>query len=89
MFVQVVSNLPFNISTDVVKLLLPMGDIFSKVVLLLQVKQKLFSSFLKDFPDAIYIHCDKFCLLANLRTRQLCDWLNQHCEHLNTDPSTF
>lgn len=34
---QVVSNLPFNISTDVVKLLLPMGDIFSEVVLLLQV----------------------------------------------------
>ena len=34
---QVVSNLPFNISTDVVKLLLPMGDIFSHVVLLLQV----------------------------------------------------
>ncbi|CAH8336891.1 unnamed protein product [Eruca vesicaria subsp. sativa] len=33
---KVVSNLPFNISTDVVKLLLPMGDIFSHVVLLLQ-----------------------------------------------------
>ncbi|CAH2039354.1 unnamed protein product [Thlaspi arvense] len=33
---KVVSNLPFNISTDVVKLLLPMGDIFSEVVLLLQ-----------------------------------------------------
>ncbi|CAN8310826.1 unnamed protein product [Cochlearia groenlandica] len=33
---KVVSNLPFNISTDVVKLLLPMGDIFSQVVLLLQ-----------------------------------------------------
>ncbi|KAF9600090.1 hypothetical protein IFM89_002563, partial [Coptis chinensis] len=33
---QVVSNLPFNISTDVVKQLLPMGDIFSEVVLLLQ-----------------------------------------------------
>ncbi|CAL5397928.1 unnamed protein product [Camellia sinensis] len=32
----VVSNIPFNISTDVVKLLLPMGDIFSEVVLLLQ-----------------------------------------------------
>ncbi|XP_068634531.1 ribosomal RNA small subunit methyltransferase, chloroplastic isoform X3 [Aristolochia californica] len=32
----VVSNLPFNISTDVVKQLLPMGDIFSDVVLLLQ-----------------------------------------------------
>ncbi|KAJ0235632.1 Flap endonuclease GEN-like 1 [Hirschfeldia incana] len=35
-FAKVVSNLPFNISTDVVKLLLPMGDIFSHVVLLLQ-----------------------------------------------------
>ncbi|KAF5946345.1 hypothetical protein HYC85_016573 [Camellia sinensis] len=33
---KVVSNIPFNISTDVVKLLLPMGDIFSEVVLLLQ-----------------------------------------------------
>ncbi|XWS35730.1 hypothetical protein CRYUN_Cryun20dG0021300 [Craigia yunnanensis] len=29
---KVVSNLPFNISTDVVKLLFPMGDILSKVV---------------------------------------------------------
>lgn len=35
-FAKVVSNLPFNISTDVIKLLLPMGDIFSDVVLLLQ-----------------------------------------------------
>ncbi|KAJ7951063.1 rRNA adenine N(6)-methyltransferase [Quillaja saponaria] len=33
---KVISNLPFNISTDVVKLLLPMGDIFTEVVLLLQ-----------------------------------------------------
>ncbi|XP_010540259.1 PREDICTED: ribosomal RNA small subunit methyltransferase, chloroplastic [Tarenaya hassleriana] len=33
---KVVSNIPFNISTDVVKLLLPLGDIFSEVVLLLQ-----------------------------------------------------
>ncbi|XVF73290.1 hypothetical protein PTKIN_Ptkin12aG0189700 [Pterospermum kingtungense] len=33
---KVISNLPFNISTDVVKLLLPLGDIFSEVVLLLQ-----------------------------------------------------
>lgn len=32
-----VANIPFNISTDVVKQLLPMGDIFSEVVLLLQV----------------------------------------------------
>ncbi|KAF3442240.1 hypothetical protein FNV43_RR16156 [Rhamnella rubrinervis] len=34
--VKVVSNIPFNISKDVVKQLLPMGDIFSEVVLLLQ-----------------------------------------------------
>jgi 16S rRNA A1518/A1519 N6-dimethyltransferase RsmA/KsgA/DIM1 with predicted DNA glycosylase/AP lyase activity len=34
---QVVSNLPYNVSTEVVKLLLPMGDIFSVVVLMLQV----------------------------------------------------
>ncbi|KAF8677202.1 hypothetical protein HU200_046679 [Digitaria exilis] len=33
---KVVSNLPFNVSTEVVKLLLPMGDIFSAVVLMLQ-----------------------------------------------------
>ncbi|KAJ4950309.1 hypothetical protein NE237_027141 [Protea cynaroides] len=33
---KVVSNIPFNISTDVVKQLLPMGGIFSEVVLLLQ-----------------------------------------------------
>lgn len=33
---KVVANLPFNISTDVVKQLLPMGDIISEVVLLLQ-----------------------------------------------------
>ncbi|KAI4354974.1 hypothetical protein L6164_003794 [Bauhinia variegata] len=35
-YAKVVSNIPFNISTDVIKLLLPMGDIFSNVVLLLQ-----------------------------------------------------
>ncbi|KAK3152019.1 hypothetical protein QOZ80_2BG0153290 [Eleusine coracana subsp. coracana] len=33
---KVVANLPFNVSTDVVKLLLPMGDVFSVVVLMLQ-----------------------------------------------------
>ncbi|XP_057980801.1 ribosomal RNA small subunit methyltransferase, chloroplastic isoform X2 [Malania oleifera] len=33
---KVVSNIPFNISTDVVKQLLPMGDIVSEVILLLQ-----------------------------------------------------
>ncbi|KAG4909217.1 hypothetical protein JHK87_055333 [Glycine soja] len=33
---KVVANIPFNISTNVIKLLLPMGDIFSEVVLLLQ-----------------------------------------------------
>ncbi|CAN1188949.1 Ribosomal RNA small subunit methyltransferase, chloroplastic [Linum perenne] len=36
-FAKVVANIPFNISKDVVKQLLPMGDIFSEVVLLLQV----------------------------------------------------
>ncbi|KAL5208446.1 hypothetical protein ABZP36_032881 [Zizania latifolia] len=35
-YAKVVSNLPFNVSTEVVKLLLPMGDVFSVVVLLLQ-----------------------------------------------------
>ncbi|CAK9143165.1 unnamed protein product [Ilex paraguariensis] len=36
LFHEVVSNIPFNISTDVIKQLLPLGDIFSKVILLLQ-----------------------------------------------------
>ncbi|CAL8122571.1 unnamed protein product [Prunus armeniaca] len=36
-YTKVVANIPFNISTNVVKQLLPMGDIFSDVVLLLQV----------------------------------------------------
>ncbi|KAL6290212.1 hypothetical protein ACE6H2_007722 [Prunus campanulata] len=36
-YAKVVANIPFNISTDVVKQLLPMGDIFSDVVLLLQI----------------------------------------------------
>lgn len=35
-YAKVVANIPFNISTDVIKQLLPMGDIFSDVVLLLQ-----------------------------------------------------
>ncbi|KAF7814615.1 ribosomal RNA small subunit methyltransferase, chloroplastic [Senna tora] len=35
-YAKVVSNIPFNVSTDVIKLLLPMGDIISQVVLLLQ-----------------------------------------------------
>ncbi|KAM3397623.1 ribosomal RNA small subunit methyltransferase, chloroplastic isoform X1 [Capsicum galapagoense] len=35
-YAKVVSNLPFNISTEVIKQLLPMGDIFSEVILLLQ-----------------------------------------------------
>lgn len=33
---KVVANLPFNITTDVVRRLLPLGDLFSTVVLLLQ-----------------------------------------------------
>ncbi|KAL9385514.1 hypothetical protein Peur_022524 [Populus x canadensis] len=35
-YAKVVANIPFNISTDVIKQLLPMGDIFSEIVLLLQ-----------------------------------------------------
>lgn len=35
-YAKVVANIPFNISKDVVKQLLPMGDIFSEVILLLQ-----------------------------------------------------
>ncbi|KAK8952537.1 hypothetical protein KSP39_PZI003823 [Platanthera zijinensis] len=35
-YAKVVSNIPFNISNDVVKQLLPMGDLFSDVILLLQ-----------------------------------------------------
>ncbi|KAL3618684.1 Ribosomal RNA small subunit methyltransferase, chloroplastic [Castilleja foliolosa] len=35
-YAKVVANIPFNISTEVVKQLLPMGDIFSEVILLLQ-----------------------------------------------------
>ncbi|KAF8032521.1 hypothetical protein BT93_D1433 [Corymbia citriodora subsp. variegata] len=35
-YAKVVANIPFNISTDVVKQILPLGDIFSEVVLLLQ-----------------------------------------------------
>ncbi|XP_020585113.1 ribosomal RNA small subunit methyltransferase, chloroplastic isoform X3 [Phalaenopsis equestris] len=35
-YAKVVSNLPFNISTAVVKQLLPMGDLFSDVIILLQ-----------------------------------------------------
>lgn len=33
---KVVANIPFNISTDIIEQLLPMGDLFSEVVLLLQ-----------------------------------------------------
>lgn len=44
---KVVSNIPFNISTDIVKQLLPMGDIFSEAVLLLQVS--MFGSLLFTF----------------------------------------
>ena len=43
---QVVANLPFNITTDVIRRLLPVGDLISTVVLMLQVTQGslLFSS---------------------------------------------
>ncbi|EFJ07276.1 hypothetical protein SELMODRAFT_133904 [Selaginella moellendorffii] len=46
--VKVVSNLPFNITTDVVKKLLPMGDLFSNVVLLLQDEAA--ARFIDDSP---------------------------------------
>ncbi|BFG21894.1 hypothetical protein CerSpe_081680 [Prunus speciosa] len=48
-YAKVVANIPFNISTDVVKQLLPMGDIFSDVVLLLQEETalRLVESFLQ------------------------------------------
>lgn len=35
-YAKVVANIPFNITTDIIQLLLPMGDIFSEVVLLVQ-----------------------------------------------------
>ncbi|GFY90305.1 ribosomal RNA adenine dimethylase family protein [Actinidia rufa] len=50
-YAKVVSNIPFNISTDVVKLLLPMGDIFSEVVLLLQVDAAVVKFRLKQAAD--------------------------------------
>ncbi|EXB96154.1 Ribosomal RNA small subunit methyltransferase A [Morus notabilis] len=51
---KVVANIPFNISTDVVKQLLPMGDIISEVVLLLQVDAAIVKFKLKraeDYPS--------------------------------------
>jgi hypothetical protein len=35
--VKVVANLPFNITTDILKILLPMGDIIKEVFVMLQV----------------------------------------------------
>ena len=35
---KVVANLPFNITTDVLKLLLPLGDVISEVFVMLQVR---------------------------------------------------
>ncbi|XP_020585112.1 ribosomal RNA small subunit methyltransferase, chloroplastic isoform X2 [Phalaenopsis equestris] len=68
-YAKVVSNLPFNISTAVVKQLLPMGDLFSDVIILLQdetalrlTKFQLHSSdyrpinlFVNFYSDAEYI----------------------------------
>lgn len=34
---KVVANLPFNITTDVLKLLLPLGDVIEELFLMLQV----------------------------------------------------
>lgn len=54
-FLQVVSNIPFNISTDVVKQLLPMGDVFSEVVLLLQVRISSSLIFTFKWPSCISV----------------------------------
>lgn len=35
---KVVANLPFNITTDVLKLLLPLGDVITEVFVMLQVE---------------------------------------------------
>ena len=40
---KVVANLPFNITTDVLKLLLPLGDVISEIFVMLQVQQIPFS----------------------------------------------
>ncbi|KAJ0559496.1 putative 16S rRNA (adenine(1518)-N(6)/adenine(1519)-N(6))-dimethyltransferase [Helianthus annuus] len=50
-YAKVVANIPFNISTDIVKRLLPMGDIFSEVVLLLQVDAAVVVFRLKQAAD--------------------------------------
>ena len=55
---QVVANIPFNISTDIVKQLLPMGDIFSEVVLLLQVH--IFASVVHLWAD----YCICLCIMV-------------------------
>ena len=36
---KVVANLPFNITSEMLKILLPMGDIISDVSVMLQVKE--------------------------------------------------
>ena len=35
--VKVVANLPFNITTDILKILLPMGDVIAELFVMLQV----------------------------------------------------
>ena len=55
-YLQVVSNIPFNISTDVVKILLPMGDIFSEVVLLLQVGNVASLMLTSNFHNTCFTH---------------------------------
>jgi len=37
--VKVVANLPFNITTDILKILLPMGDIVAELFVMLQVNK--------------------------------------------------
>jgi hypothetical protein len=58
---QVVSNLPFNVSTEVVKQILPMGDVFSVMVLMLQVS--ITSTFPTNYVPMLVQKILTFCLL--------------------------
>ncbi len=41
---KVVANLPFNITTDVLKLLLPLGDVICEIYVMLQVRHLIISA---------------------------------------------
>jgi len=71
---QVVANIPFNISTDVIKLFLPMGDIFSEVVLLLQVRI--------DSSLVSIIYCLVFSFSHYLLTSNISIPITHHLLHL-------